>query len=173
MSKYTLEFKLRVIQFYLSEYQGTERIAKHFGIPRASVQHWLAVYKKHGGEGLKPQAKQFTAEFKRSVVAYVIKNQCSFREAGIHFNILFSNVASWHKIVLSRGFSALTDTKKGRPKIMAKSSKKNSLTKPDHEKTQAELLTELEYVRAENAYLKKLDALLRERAENEQKTKQK
>jgi len=33
--------------------------------------------------------------------------------------------------------------------------------KPDNEKTPAELKRELQYLRAENAYLKKLDALLR------------
>ena len=35
--------------------------------------------------------------------------------------------------------------------------------KPDNEKTPAELKRELQYLRAENAYLKKLDALLREK----------
>ena len=35
--------------------------------------------------------------------------------------------------------------------------------KPDNEKTPTELKRELQYLRAENAYLKKLDARLRER----------
>ena len=42
--------------------------------------------------------------------------------------------------------------------------------KPDDEKTPKELKRELEYLRAENAYLKKLDALLKaeEQAGNKQ-----
>ncbi|WP_351119539.1 hypothetical protein [Psychrobacter sp. SMN/5/1215-MNA-CIBAN-0208] len=36
-------------------------------------------------------------------------------------------------------------------------------SKPDDEKTPTELKRELKYLRAENAYLKKLDAQLRER----------
>lgn len=38
-----------------------------------------------------------------------------------------------------------------------------SASKPDDEKTPTELKRELQYLRAENAYLKKLDARLRER----------
>lgn len=34
--------------------------------------------------------------------------------------------------------------------------------RPDDERSQEELLQELAYLRAENAYLKKLDALIRE-----------
>ena len=41
--------------------------------------------------------------------------------------------------------------------------------KPDNEKTPAELKRELQYLRAENAYLKKLDARLWERKANQTK----
>ncbi|ELW81298.1 MULTISPECIES: hypothetical protein [Acinetobacter] len=43
---------------------------------------------------------------------------------------------------------------------MSKNKHKYIVDKPDHEKTTAELQRELLYLRAENAYLKKLDALL-------------
>ena len=49
--------------------------------------------------------------------------------------------------------------------------KKRPVNKEDSDKTKEELLEELEYVRAENEYLKKLSALVQERKARKQKTK--
>ena len=49
--------------------------------------------------------------------------------------------------------------------------KKESVSKEDYDKTRQELLEELKYVRAENEYLKKLNALVQERKAREQKKK--
>ena len=49
--------------------------------------------------------------------------------------------------------------------------KKESVNKKDSDKTRQELLEELKYVRAENEYLKKLNALVQERKAREQKKK--
>ena len=49
--------------------------------------------------------------------------------------------------------------------------KKKSIKKDDSEKSREELLEELEYLRAENEYLKKLDALVQERKAQERKKK--
>ncbi len=52
-----------------------------------------------------------------------------------------------------------------------KDKKHESVKKQDSDKTKEELLEELEYVRAENEYLKKLSALVQERKAREQKKK--
>ncbi|UOO80894.1 helix-turn-helix domain-containing protein [Uruburuella testudinis] len=53
---------------------------------------------------------------------------------------------------------------------MSKQRKNPFITdKPDAEKTQAELLEEVAYLRAENAYLKKLDALMKRANPTEKK----
>ena len=52
-----------------------------------------------------------------------------------------------------------------------KNNRPDSAKKNDSEKTKKELLEELEYVRAENEYLKKLSALVQERKAREQKKK--
>ena len=49
--------------------------------------------------------------------------------------------------------------------------KPDSVKKEDSEKTAKELLEELEYLRAENEYLKKLNALVQERETRQQKKK--
>ena len=49
--------------------------------------------------------------------------------------------------------------------------KKKPAKKEDSDKTREELLEELEYLRAENEYLKKLDALVQERKAQERKKK--
>ena len=49
--------------------------------------------------------------------------------------------------------------------------KADSVKKKDSDKTREELLEELQYVRAENEYLKKLSALVQERKARQQKKK--
>ena len=77
------------------------------------------------------------------------------------------NVASWAKHYEEDGYNGLIDKKKGRPSMR----KKKSIKKDDSEKSREELLEELEYLRAENEYLKKLDALVQERKAQERKKK--
>ena len=78
-------------------------------------------------------------------------------------SILFA----WEKKYLEIGVEALQDTKKGRPpKVPKQPPPKKSLT---HEEQLEERIKQLEM---ENAYLKKLNALVAEREKSEKKTKQ-
>ncbi|MGP4828363.1 helix-turn-helix domain-containing protein, partial [Psychrobacter sp. T6-4] len=82
----------------------------------------------------------------------------SHSETALKFNISSPSLIShWYKAYRLHGMSGLTSKYKG-------STMAPPITdKPDDEKTLAELKRENEYLRAENAYLKKLDARLRER----------
>jgi transposase len=77
---------------------------------------------------------------------------------------------AWEKLYLEKGESALLDTAKGRPANMSK--KQNSPKKKDEQLTrEQELEAENARLRMENAYLKKLKALVAEREKSERKTK--
>ncbi len=42
MSKYSLNFKLEVVQHYLSGLEGQKATAKRFGIDHSAVRKWTA-----------------------------------------------------------------------------------------------------------------------------------
>ena len=76
----------------------------------------------------------------------------------------------WLKKYQDKGIDGLKSLKRGKPS-MKKNDKPDSIEKKDSDKTREELLEELEYVRAENEYLKKLSALVQERKARQQKKK--
>ncbi len=58
MSKYSGEFKLKVVNYYLSNAVSYKDVAIHFNITSAtSVQRWVRQYNKHGGKGLLKNSK--------------------------------------------------------------------------------------------------------------------
>ncbi|WP_180659150.1 transposase, partial [Acinetobacter bereziniae] len=84
----------------------------------------------------------------------------SLSDTALRFGISSPSLISvWRKIYQTDGMLGLEPKSKGRAP-MSKNKHKYIVDKPDHEKTTAELQHELLYLRAENAYLKKLDALL-------------
>lgn len=90
----------------------------------------------------------------------MLKQGLNQAETALKFNISSPALIShWHKAYRLYGMSGLTPKRQGRGAM----TKPVITSKPDDDKTPAELKRELAYLRAENAYLKKLDALLRER----------
>ena len=77
-----------------------------------------------------------------------------------------SLLSKWYKIYQESGIDGLKLDRRGRPPKMAKKSKTSNETK-----TKEELEKELEYLRAENEYLKKLNALVQKRKGRQPKKK--
>ena len=49
MSKYSNDFKLKVVEFYLKENRGIRFVADYFNISsKESVRRWVKKYEKHG-----------------------------------------------------------------------------------------------------------------------------
>ncbi|MDH0033127.1 helix-turn-helix domain-containing protein, partial [Acinetobacter sp. GD03873] len=96
-------------------------------------------------------------EIKLAVIESVQTDGLSAREAMIKFDLKSpSQVFNWLRQYREHGIDGLKPKPKGRTKLMPKPIK---LSKADQDKTQKELLEELAYLRAENAFLKKLKAL--------------
>src|SRR5690606_16216502 len=103
----------------------------------------------------------FSAAFKQEVLSTIEKENLSLREARLRFDLSNEQIIlSWQRRLREFGLSGLEPGPKGRP-VMAdklpinpkRRRSKQPLTKEE------ELLQELEYLRAENALLKKLQAL--------------
>ena len=96
------------------------------------------------------------------VVETMMREKLSYREAARQFEIRDHNrVASWERIYLMEGAEGLYIERcgrgsKGRPQQFSK-------------EVEEYLLKEVQRLRAENAYLKKLQALVLERERHQQK----
>lgn len=166
MAKYSYQFKLEVVQYYLANNAGRRFTARYFSISDSLVRTWVTLYQHQGNEGLanKSNRANYDEQFKLQVVKSVILEGLSEREAFVRFNLRHSGqVNKWLCQYKEGGIDSLRPKSLGRKPMINKKPRKNKKT--DQFKTPEELLEELIYLRAENAYLKKLDALIREEEE--------
>ena len=99
--------------------------------------------------------KRYTPEFKVMVVETMQKEGLSYCEAAREFEVPSdTSVASWERIYLTEGAEGLAVERRGR------SSKGRPAKLPS--KAEEDLLAEVQRLRAENAYLKNLQALVLE-----------
>lgn len=109
--------------------------------------------------GLEKQPKKLlSVKLKEHVVHDVLKNCLSYPSVALKYGISQSAAYQLVLLVKREGFSVLKETTQGRPaKIMGRPKKKEPTTELE------KLEEELYYLRAENAYLKKVRALVQER----------
>ena len=168
MSKYSSEFKLEVVKYYLENNVGYKTTAKHFGVASAPVLRWIRKYKENGYEGLVRNLKtSYSGEFKQNVIEYMHNNHLSCQETAFRFNLAGDYVVSkWERIYYEEGPEALYQHQRGKKKMNSKS-KNKKLNKEIEE----DIIAENQRLRMENEYLKKLNALVQERIKRENKKK--
>ena len=99
--------------------------------------------------------KRYTGEFKQMVVETMRKELLSYQETARRFEVRSdTQVRSWERIYLEEGPEGLYIERRGR-----KSTGRPKKLKPEVEE---DLIAEVQRLRAENAYLKKLRALVLE-----------
>ena len=165
--KYSKEFKLECIRkrkdgIYIETPPGY----KDRDCFLNQVRKWSRIYDSLGEAGLEHGRPTLDIDQRLNLIQRVEAGESyssAARSAGIGEDLLIK----WHKVYTESGTDGLKSLKKGRPSMK----KKKSIKKDDSEKGREELLEELEYLRAENEYLKKLDALVQERKAQERKKK--
>ena len=106
--------------------------------------------------------KRYTGEFKQMVVETMMKEKLSYKEAARQFEIpCDKRVADWERIYLMEGAEGLYIERRGR----------GSKGRPSKfpKEVEEDLLKEVQRLRAENAYLKKLQALVLEEERHQSK----
>ena len=96
--------------------------------------------------------KRYTPEFKIKVVETMHREKLSYRETARQFDISNSRVTAWERIYIEEGADGLYAERRGR----------KSTGRPPKIKKE-DLIAEVQRLRAENVYLKKLNALVAER----------
>lgn len=169
MSKYSYEQKLEAVLNVLEKHFSLRESAKCLGISREQVRNWVNRYERFGPEGLVMKNGSYDGEFKQSVVEYMHNSNLSINETAVMFGIpAASTVEDWEHIYYEEGPQALYKNNRGRKKDMSlKKPRKKELPKEAEES----LTEEVERLRMEVAYLKKLNALIQEREKSKKKTK--
>ena len=119
MSKYSLSFKLKVVQHYLSGMEGQKATAKRFGIDHSAVRKWTAAWKLHGEAGLTTRHFTYSPVFKESVILHMREHRLSVREVCAKFTIpAFSSVCQWERLYDEGGLEALTDPRRRKKRCL-------------------------------------------------------
>lgn len=170
MSKYSTSFKQSVVLAYEDGSEGFRGIAARFGIDHSTVRKWVAIHAEHGLAGLVKKFSHYDAEFKLSVLRRIWEDGLSHRQAAAVFNIRNKGCLSdWERRYERGGMEALASRRRGRPGSMPKPPTAPSVADRPHgppgddTRSREELVAELNYLRMENDYLKKLKALTQER----------
>ncbi len=158
MSKYDEEFKQSVVDAYLSGEGGYKLLAKKFGVrSKTNIRKWVSAFKQFGKRGLlnKKTKTTYPVQFKLDVLNFKLRTGDSFEEVALKFGIHEPPmISNWLKKWQSEGIEGLSK-QKGRPTLSNKPKKKNAAKELTREQ---QLEKEVELLKAENAFLKKLRA---------------
>lgn len=154
MSKFTKQDKVKAAKRYLQGKEGYREIASELGIDHKSIVKWVKQYQHQGAKAFTNKCTTYTPEFKMEVLNYMTEKQTSLSETAAIFNIpAHQTVARWAKKFEKVGQEAF------RPNEKRYTSMKNKTESPLTKKSVKELEDENNYLKMENAYLKKLNAL--------------
>ena len=162
---YSAELKLQAVKDYLSgAYSQYEVIDKYKIASRNQLSRWVDKYNGHsslkaytGGTTAMTKGRTTTLQERIDIVLYCLAHKQDYRKAAEQFRVSYQQVYGWVKKYEEGGQEALQD---GRGRTKAP----EELTDTDrHKLAMKKLEYENERLRAENAFLKKLQELERRR----------
>lgn len=151
---YSLSKKMEVVNYILENDVSLCQAEKVFHISREAIRTWLYRYKNGGKKKLKKprKYKKHSGQFKVDVVEYMHEHRFSYKKTSIIYSLDASQIKEWDFIYRYEGKDVLL---KGN--YMSNLRKKHVKLE---DKSKEELMEEIEQLRMENAYLKKLKALI-------------
>lgn len=128
--------------------------------PRGEDRTWVSHYRLHGVDGLRPKRSAYSAQFKLQVLSHQDREQLSSRQVAAVYGIRTPNpVVVWQRNLDQGGVEALESRKQGRPNMKPE----RGCPAPSNMvifDSRQDLREENKRLRAEVAYLKKLQALI-------------
>lgn len=163
--RYTKKFKLDCIKKYKAgEHIDDPGGCKHETF-RNKVRIWVRIYDVLGEVGLEHKKPKRSWKDKLDMIQRVLDGE-SLTEVALSNGMQACNLSNWYKIYQKFGVDGLKLDRRGRPPKMTKKPKLSN-----EPKTKEKFEKELEYLRAENEYLKKLKALVQKRKDRQPKKK--
>jgi len=167
LPNFSLDEKLKAILRYQNGTEGIKSVAKSLGINHEVLRMWVRQYEYHGVKAFEKSYTAYSLSFKLDVLNYMNEHGTSPNEAAVIFNISSHGIIrKWRNQFNEDGKDALNSKKKGR--LLMTDKKENNTKKQEPAEGSVEALkAEIERLRMENAYLKKLNALVQNK-ENHQ-----
>lgn len=158
--KHSFEFKLSVVKLVMKGDRCVSSISEDNHIDRSMVQLWVRFYERYGEAGLLPQSNKYSLETKLAAIRSLTDKRLTLGKACLEFGIRSGSVLSkWVQIYESQGIDGLATETRGIRKPMASKHTNKKQQRPSSD--QERLREENKRLLAENAYLKKLHALIR------------
>jgi transposase len=165
VTKYTERQKVAAVKAYRKGTGGLRATAKAHGVGFDSLRKWVSAYSVHGKIGVTTKKRtNYDPVLKLEVVRRVHEEGLSCRQAAALYNIRRPDqIAEWQRLYADHGAEALQPGWKREQTTMSQTPKRRNVqeTPADDQRSREELLRDLEQLRAENAYLKKVQALAR------------
>lgn len=161
MKKYAVAFKLKVIRHYLETSDSYLDTAKRFAIGESTFEKWLKLYQLHGKQGLVRSRRRYSIAFKYQIIQELLSGK-SARKVALEYKLPSGSLVSgWLRYYEQYGILGLDSN--------IKHMNTHQTTKKDEDKSKAELLEEIAYLRAECAYVKKSIALTQQQEQTKKK----
>lgn len=154
MSKYSREFKLEIAM--QANTKSSRQLSKQFNVSSRQIRYWCLVFRIHGEDAFLHKHKPYTKEVRLEVIRRMKREGWSLTYTSAFFDLSSPGM-------LSEWFSAYNSRKLTHSKPTRVNMSKSAKAKSSKEMTEKELREELEYLRAENAVLKKWNALAQEK----------
>lgn len=171
MMKFSYEQRLEAVLNIKEKHMSIRKSAKLLGCNFESLRRWLKRYEHFGVEGLVLEARSYSGDFKQHIVEYMHENHLSIFKTAVLFGLPNDGaLGRWNKLYIEEGPQALYKSTCGQnnpmPADKSKKEKKLKNNVPSKE-IEEDIIAENERLRMENAYLKKLNALVQERIARE------
>ena len=169
---YSREFKIQVVEEYLSGSNSTEDLAAKYGIRSSKqIRNWVSRYNSHRElrdydprpEVYMATRKKTTIEERKEIVLYCLDHQLDYKRTALKYGCSYSQVYQWVRNYKGNGEEGLKD-KRG---IRKKEEELSELEKAQRRIKQLE--HELLMKERENELLKKADEFERRRLKDFQK----
>ncbi|WP_229592166.1 IS3 family transposase [Rossellomorea vietnamensis] len=159
MAKFTQESKLKAAKRYLNELVSYRDLANQVGVDQSILRYWVMLVRHHGDQAFTFPYTNYPSAFKLRVIQFITEKNCSIREASAIFHIPDPcMVRRWVKKWERAGEDAFGSLEM-RPSTMTSNHKDKKIKDNSSNQTMEDMKKELEYLRMENAYLKKLKGL--------------
>lgn len=167
---FTYEQKVQAVKLVKEEHLSYLRAGRAIGASKVTVLGWVKLVEHHGYEALHQRTHTtYSGDFKLEVVNYMHDNHLSCHMAAAYFNLSKTQVQRWERIYYEEGKDALLIESRGRTKTGMPQKRKQTIPSQEQE----DLIAEVQRLRMENEYLKKLNALVQKRIKREERNKSK